>query len=109
MKNMACINKIWNKKNQEYVPLSVFYNIGDSLFALGDPETMSYGQAESMKKRVNTLSMKERAEAIKEIFDNLRPPVDGYGLEMEVVEYEGENKKRVDDIYKTLNKKTQSY
>jgi hypothetical protein len=108
VKNMACIKTKWDKSKQEYIPTMVFYNIGDSLFAIGDPTTMSSRQAESMKKNINTLDMKERAKAIKEIFDNLRPPLDGYGLEMEVVEYDGANKKKVDAMYKILDQKPAS-
>jgi hypothetical protein len=102
MSNRACIQKRWNKKEQQYEPTMVYYNIGDAFFALGEPETFSYRMAESMKSFVAAADLKDRPKVIAEIFDSHREPQVGYGFESDIMNYDGKNKKTVDEMYNML-------
>ena len=103
-KNMACIKQKWDKKNQEYVPTLVFFNVGDRFSVVGDPDTYAHATAESMRRFIASLPNDEKMDRIMEMFDQHRAPVDGYGIESEVLSYD-DNKKMVDKMFAMLSNK----
>ena len=98
MKETAFIFTSYDDDKKKMVPRMIVLFADNRFMATGDPRKFASQEAKQLMSRYGQFRGKELSSLLDEFIDAYADVASGYGSRVEMVEYSGSNKKRVDTI-----------
>lgn len=102
MKNTAFIFNRPNGPKNDYIPSMVILITKDKILATGDKSTFAAIEAESITNRYRNVAESEIPNILDEFKEAFAATTFSYGGNVEMIDYSGDGKKKVDTIMQDL-------